>query len=133
MPPARSRLPALDGARGTLAVWIALCHFGVPLLDLFPQNPIFIKPVSTVVLDGYFGNGFFFVLSGFVLSYTYQAGFTTLRASVCLGYLRARVARLFPAYVVTLLLLSAMLVVFHRRAGVIAARRHRRCGDRCSF
>jgi peptidoglycan/LPS O-acetylase OafA/YrhL len=100
-----------------MAAWIAVYHFGVPLLNLLPQAPVFIRPVGVFFLHGYVGNDFFFVLSGFVLSYAYLRRFATWSAPAYRTFLRSRIARLFPAYLAALLTLSALLVVFHHRVG----------------
>lgn len=48
---------------------------------------------------GYVGVSFFFVLSGFILTYAYQGRFTRLRRNPVLGFYRSRLARIYPVYV----------------------------------
>ncbi len=90
------KLDQLTGWRFIAAFGVVLCHFSE---FLFPnQSPIFLslwKGMANFV-------GFFFILSGFILAYNYQAkmvaGTTTVRS-----FLVARFARIYPALIFSLL------------------------------
>ncbi len=88
-------LPALTSLRFLAAIWVVLFHHGMPFLV---QTPTFVKDVRKV---GYAGVSFFFLLSGFVLAYNYlpRLDARTFRAR---GFLRARIARIVPLYLVVL-------------------------------
>jgi peptidoglycan/LPS O-acetylase OafA/YrhL len=60
--------------------------------------------LRTMASIGYSGVSFFFVLSGFILVYTYSGRATTLRA-----FWQARFARIYPFY----LLHSMVIMNFH--------------------
>lgn len=87
-------MPALTAIRFPLALWVVLYHVAKPWLvdtDGALRNLVAGAPVAVP---------FFFVLSGFVLTVTYRDGLSVPR------YLRARVARIVPLY-----LLSVLVVV----------------------
>ncbi|MCK9920631.1 acyltransferase [Frankia sp. AgPm24] len=94
-PPSRSRanLPALTGLRGVAATLVFFRHIDAEVADTLP-----IGPLGDI---GYAGVSFFFVLSGFVL--TWAAG-PTSRARF---YWR-RFARVYPLYLVAVLLWFAV-------------------------
>lgn len=77
---AHPRLLNLDGLRGLGAIAILLYHAGFVLKVPF-------------VTHGHIAVDFFFLLSGFVLAFTYQA---KLSAGDALAFLRARLVRLWP-------------------------------------
>lgn len=87
------RLPRLDGLTG-LRWWAAFVVFGFHMGVLAPLP----WPVSAVFAQGYYGVTFFFVLSGFVLTWS-----LTSRVSKSTFYWR-RFARIYPLHLVALLL-----------------------------
>lgn len=89
-PPA---VPAWTSLRFFAALWIVLYHFGQSLPALSFLTPWTTRAGAPV--------SFFFFLSGFVLAYTYRS-----RPVTFTRFLRARLARLFPLYLI------AMLAVF---------------------
>jgi peptidoglycan/LPS O-acetylase OafA/YrhL len=82
-------LPALTGIRTLLAIFIILFHFTPPHLGL----------LYPVIDNAYVFVGFFFLLSGFVLTYNYSDRSTTLSKR---EFWLARMARLYPVYVLVL-------------------------------
>lgn len=97
--PRRPALPTLTGVRFAAAFYVVLSHARTWIEVRSPVPP---------AIDNFLGNGslavcFFFLLSGFILSYTYQKPFTTLRG--CAKFWGARFARIYPVYFLSLLLL----------------------------
>jgi len=89
---------ALTGARGIPVLLIALFHyhewFGYPGAGWY----------DTIVSKGYIWVEFFFALSGFVLFYAYGYRFgSRLTSGAVSGFLAARISRLYPLQLATLL------------------------------
>lgn len=84
----------LTGVRFAAAMGVVLCHFGYLA---FPGPPILLR-----LMSGMFNAvGFFFMLSGFILAHTY--GERLMRGDTPPGrFYRARLARLYPAYLFAL-------------------------------
>jgi peptidoglycan/LPS O-acetylase OafA/YrhL len=89
----RPRLPAITSLRFFAAFHVALFHLNeMGALT----GPAWLKAFGGI---GYVGVSFFFVLSGFILVYTYAGREVGLR-----NFWQARFARIYPAYVFSLLL-----------------------------
>ncbi len=89
--PTRPRLDALTGLRGLAAAVVFIPHAGLVLSG---------RPERVAELVGVPGSralGFFFALSGFVLTWATRPGDTAR------GFWQRRFARIYPAYLVTLL------------------------------
>jgi len=91
-------LPALTGIRTLLAINIVLFHFTPPYLGI-------LRPM---VENGFVFVNVFFLISGFVLTYNYADRADTLRKR---DFWRARFARLYPVYLLVLVLSYWMLPV----------------------
>ncbi|MGA7887744.1 MAG: acyltransferase [Acidobacteriaceae bacterium] len=103
----KDNLPALSGLRAFSAMNIVFYHF---------CNPAWFGPLSPVVNNGYTSVSFFLLLSGFVLAYNYsdraQKGQLKTR-----DFWIARVSRLYPIYLVALLISTSMLIAeWHARS-----------------
>jgi peptidoglycan/LPS O-acetylase OafA/YrhL len=93
----KPQLPALTGVRTLLAVNIMFFHFTPPHMTyLYP-----------LIDHSYVFVGFFFLLSGYVLAYNYADRPTPL---VKRDFWRARFARLYPIYLLSLVLFFTMLI-----------------------
>jgi peptidoglycan/LPS O-acetylase OafA/YrhL len=92
----RPPLTALTGLRTLLALSIVFFHFTPPHMEIF--SPIF--------NNGFVFVGFFFLISGFILSYNYAERPTPL---VKRDFWVARFSRLYPVYLVALALSFQML------------------------
>jgi peptidoglycan/LPS O-acetylase OafA/YrhL len=90
----RPRLPALTSVRFFAALWVALFH--MQAMKAFYFGAAAVRQFASV---GYCGVSFFFVLSGFILVYTYQGRSTSLRE-----FWQARFARIYPALAFALLI-----------------------------
>jgi peptidoglycan/LPS O-acetylase OafA/YrhL len=107
-------IKALTGLRIIAAVWVVLFHFR-PLL--WEAAPDFAAALAPVLDCGAQGVDLFFILSGFVLTWTYldRMGRTwSMRAT--LRFLWLRLARVWPIYLVTLHL-AALWIIFTRNVG----------------
>ena len=88
----RPRLPAVTSLRFFAAFHVALFHMNeMGALT----GPLWLKDLARI---GYVGVSFFFVLSGFILVYTYAGREINLR-----DFWQTRFARIYPAYLFSLL------------------------------
>jgi peptidoglycan/LPS O-acetylase OafA/YrhL len=110
--PRRSgHLPALTGLRFFLALWVILTHLiGTghvyePVILMLPG------PLQDLIRRGYQAVPTFFMLSGFVLARTY--GLTEWNRESCRKYLVGRFARVYPVYLLSLLIVSPFIAKAH--------------------
>jgi peptidoglycan/LPS O-acetylase OafA/YrhL len=89
----RRNIPALTGLRGLAAIWVVLFHLtlGIP-----------------IIRHGYLGVDVFFMLSGYVLTHVYAGKLAN--AADYFGFIRARLARIYPLHLTTLCVLALMVV-----------------------
>lgn len=99
-------LLVLDGLRGVAAIAVVFFHFGGRLPDFAPMQ------------HGYLAVDFFFVLSGFVIAYAYEARLR--QAMGLLDFLAARAIRLMPLLILSLCL-GAVLEIGRPNAGPFGA------------
>jgi peptidoglycan/LPS O-acetylase OafA/YrhL len=95
---ARPVIAALTGLRAVAAVWVVLFHYRADVLTLAPA----LRPLEPLMAAGYLGVDVFFVLSGFVLAYNYADPLSRWRTTEVRGFLRNRLARVWPVHLVTL-------------------------------
>jgi peptidoglycan/LPS O-acetylase OafA/YrhL len=91
----RPPLPALTGLRTLLALSIVFFHF----------TPPHMAAVAPIIENGYIFVGFFFLMSGYILSYNYANRVDLSKRDFWL----ARFARLYPVYLLALVLSLQML------------------------
>lgn len=111
-------IKALTGLRIFAAVWVVLFHFR-PLL--YAAAPDFAAALAPLLDRGAQGVDLFFILSGFVLTWTYidkMGRSWSTRAT--LRFLWLRLARVWPVYLVTLHL-AALWIVFTLNVGHVPA------------
>ncbi|MGB9404485.1 MAG: acyltransferase [Candidatus Acidiferrales bacterium] len=89
----RPRLPGLTSLRFIAAFLVVLFHIQAMQIILGPN---WFRALSSI---GYVGVSFFFVLSGFILVYTYEG-----RKLKSRDFWRSRFARIYPAYAFSLLI-----------------------------
>lgn len=96
----KERLPALSGLRCLAALNIVFFHF---------SNPKWFGPFAPIVANGYTSVSFFLMMSGFILAYNYEerARAGKLKAK---NFWIARFSRLYPVYVLALVVSLGMLV-----------------------
>ena len=105
---------ALTGLRIFAAVWVVLFHFRDPIREVAPD---FLSAFAPLLNSGAQGVDLFFILSGFVLAWTYldRMG-DTWSTRETLRFLWLRLARVWPVYLVTLHL-AALWVIFTLNVG----------------
>ncbi|MEU6696442.1 acyltransferase [Pseudonocardia sp. NPDC046786] len=104
----RAEVRALTGLRIVAALWVVAFHFHfTPLAGVGMVNDW----LGPLVTQGALGVDLFFVLSGFVIAWTYleQLG-PRLRMADAGGFVWTRAARMWPAYAVVLHLFGIWLV-----------------------
>jgi len=97
----RPRLPAVTGVRFVAASHVVLLHY-------LPKYQLLLAPwwVQNIVGAGYVGVDLFFILSGFVLAYTYLRPLDGPRVDAR-RFWAARFARIYPLYALSLALAAA--------------------------
>lgn len=88
----------LNGLRFLAALAVVVFHYA-PRVDVYGQVP---DAVKNVINEGPCAVGFFFILSGFVLAHRHLYG--EARAQTAVAFYWARFVRLYPAYLLALLL-----------------------------
>jgi peptidoglycan/LPS O-acetylase OafA/YrhL len=73
---ARKSLGALTGARFLAALWVLVYHYTVEFRFATSQQSLQYQaggrsPLETLIGQGHLAVDFFFILSGFILAYTY--------------------------------------------------------------
>lgn len=102
---ARKEVLPLTGLRGLAAVTVMIYHFGQPYHTLGVQTGFRIP-------HGYLAVDLFYILSGFVINYAYG---DLLRGHFSISryrrFILMRIGRLYPAYLVALMLFSLKMAV----------------------
>ncbi len=111
-------LPLLTPLRGIAALIVVLFH---ARLLLFPQWMESIAGHTQLIENGYLWVDLFFILSGLVLAHVYGEAFARTPRTIGYGrFLWLRLTRVYPLYLVTLLLLSWELYKAHHGIGFYA-------------
>src|ERR1700730_6259159 len=120
--PARPQLNALTGSRVVAALWVVGYHY----VNFFaPPDDADDSPLSVawqrVLNAGPLGVDFFFLLSGFILAYSYTSSAGGLRGSRA-SFWVARLARIYPVYLIGVALdVVQFLMRDQRPPGMIAS------------
>jgi peptidoglycan/LPS O-acetylase OafA/YrhL len=117
-PRKREYLPALTGLRFALAAWVMLHHLASPGMMLCSAVAGLSRPLRFLADGGYLAVQTFFLLSGFVLARSYAC--TQWNRSSLLRYLSARLARIYPAYGLSLAIVAYFAARFLARPGISA-------------
>lgn len=99
-------LNRLTGIRAVAAVFVVFFHFGDSLAALFPWFGL-LRPLYK---SGDMGVDLFFLLSGFILSLNYLDKLREFSKRNYFQFLRARLARIYPVHLFTLLLLTLFVL-----------------------
>ncbi|MDP9170746.1 MAG: acyltransferase [Acidobacteriota bacterium] len=108
-------LPALTGLRFVLALWVVLHHIsgkGMMLESFSNSLPLW---AQSLVHGGYLAVQTFFILSGFVLARSYAHAAWGRKDLVRFGI--ARLARIYPVYLLSLLVVSPFIIQTMLRPG----------------
>lgn len=97
-----SRLPSLTGLRFVAAALVFLHH--AIYTNVFADPDVVRVFHDLFINTGQMGVAFFFVLSGFVLTFAVRPGDTTRR------FLRRRLVKIYPNHVVTFLLAAVLII-----------------------
>jgi peptidoglycan/LPS O-acetylase OafA/YrhL len=100
-------LPALTGVRFLLAFWVVLHHISGKGLMLSSFTSSLPAPMQVLIRGGYLAVQTFFVLSGFVLAQNYATA--KWDTGSLRRYVAARIARIYPVYVFSLLVVSPFI------------------------
>jgi peptidoglycan/LPS O-acetylase OafA/YrhL len=114
--PAPEHLPALTGIRFFLALWVVLHHISGPGMMLEPFAKSLPAGPRALLRGGYLAVGTFFALSGFVLSRRYSK--SVWNRKNLYKYAIGRVARIYPVYALSLLLIAPFILMDFRPAWV---------------
>jgi peptidoglycan/LPS O-acetylase OafA/YrhL len=98
---AKNRLGALTGLRFLAAAAVALAH--LPYMHFDPSIP---RTVRRLFMEGGAGVPFFFVLSGFVLAYSYHDRLARPSRRELARYALSRFARIWPVYLLSVALIA---------------------------
>lgn len=116
-----AHLPALTGLRFLLALWVILDHLTGPGMMLDGAARALPYPVYALVRGGYLAVTTFFVLSGFVLARSYAGRAWNGRSLLHYGV--GRVARVYPVYLLSLLMVAPFILAdpVPQKAPLVAA------------
>lgn len=97
-------MPSLTAIRGIAALIVVLFH----IHETFPEQQLFLV---SLFRNGSFGVDLFFVLSGFIMAHVYMVeprhgGF----AAFAIRFLKARLARIYPLHLATLLATAGLVL-----------------------
>ena len=98
--PHSNRLEYLDGARGIAAFTVFISH----LLDITPWHDTRFSKALEVIFNAGDAVPFFFVLSGFALSYKYLSKKPLVLELSLRSYVNSRLWRIYPALFATLII-----------------------------
>ncbi len=107
--------PALTGLRFLLGLWVILHHLTGNRMLLDQWNRSLPVPAQSLIRGGYLAVQTFFLLSGFVLAQSYAK--TRWNRQTLTRFAIARLARIYPAYLLSLGIISWFAVEFAVRPG----------------
>jgi peptidoglycan/LPS O-acetylase OafA/YrhL len=101
----KEELVGLTSLRGLAALAVVLQHFSATVQKLCAV------PIPSLVPHGYVAVDFFFVLSGYVMCYTYLHAFQQRESGIYASFLKKRAVRLLPlnAFVLCLMMIGAAI------------------------
>ena len=120
-------LPALTGLRFLLGIWVILHHLTSKGMLLDQWNLTLPPAIQSILRGGYLAVQTFFLLSGFVLAQSYST--TRWNAHSLKRFVVARFARIYPAYLLSLILISWFVFEFLLKPGRSIAQKAAVVGD----
>lgn len=101
------RIHELDGLRGLLALYVAATHLALPLRAFLAE----LDRWGPILRQGWYAVDVFFIMSGVVMMHVYAQVFAKgTRPQAMRKFYLARVARLYPVHIVTLMALVIIVV-----------------------
>lgn len=97
-PTIKDEISSLTSVRGLAACWVVLLHFSDALYGLLPEAS-FLNPFISA---GHFAVPLFFVLSGYVLGFSYLAKLSHPTARSVIRFWWLRLGRIYPVHICTL-------------------------------
>ncbi len=110
-----------------LALWVILHHLTGERMLLDAWSQTLPEAVRTILRGGYLAVQTFFILSGFVLARSYAS--TTWNRRSLMRFAAARFARVYPAYLLSLVLISWFALQFVMKPGRSAIEKAAVLGD----
>lgn len=98
------RLHQVDWARGLAALWVVLHHVDIAIQK---EKYFSLDSVSPIFAVGYRGVDLFFLLSGFVMAYSFLVSDSYKKTSAG-TFIGRRLFRIFPVYLAVMLSLTAV-------------------------
>jgi peptidoglycan/LPS O-acetylase OafA/YrhL len=105
-----NQMTALTGARAIAALWVVAFHYAPQGVSGWTQIGTRMLTRSGIAVS------FFYVLSGFILTYTYGAA---TRKDTIQRFWWARFARIYPAYAVAFVLISPFILCEGPKNGMV--------------
>ncbi len=110
----------MTGLRFILALWVVLHHLTGKGMMLEPWMTTMPVELQRIVHGGYLAVSTFFVLSGFVLALSYRQ--TSWTRGGLIRYGVARVARVYPTYLLSLVLITPFMVEYFLTRAAISTK-----------
>jgi len=98
-------LKPLTSTRFFAAFFVFLSH-----LAFFQEYDYLERIFVRFFYEGYIGVTFFFVLSGFILTYNYHGQFSSLNKEKLANFYLARIARIYPVHILTFIIAIPLLL-----------------------
>jgi peptidoglycan/LPS O-acetylase OafA/YrhL len=102
-------IKSLTSLRFVFAFMVFMSH------NVIPTDCLLLKHIF---YEGYAGVGFFFILSGFILAYSYRERLLSGNMSISTFY-KTRIARIYPLHLLTFIIAAILLQPFETSLGYL--------------
>jgi peptidoglycan/LPS O-acetylase OafA/YrhL len=106
----KNELIYLTALRGFASIWVGVHH---AFFSLDSLNIEHLGPFSMFIMKGWLGVDLFFILSGFILAYSYHEKLTDINFLAYKTFLIKRIAKIFPLHVTILLFYGILVLTAH--------------------
>lgn len=107
----KNELVYLTVLRGFASIWVGIHHAYLSLDSLNINQLGFFE---MFIMKGWLGVDMFFILSGFILAYSYHDKFTDLNVENYGSFILKRIAKILPLHGTILLLYGMIVFILHR-------------------